>query len=76
MERKYDPADLSNYLREAEGFQAFSTDPLDVNYLNTYSGYDDLRISPIHDEHIYAVIHDENIAQIENGEPLNIRNIF
>lgn len=26
MERKYDPADLSSYLNEAEGFQTFSND--------------------------------------------------
>lgn len=76
MGRVYDPADLSSYLREAEGFQTFSNDPLDVNYLNTYSGCDDLSISPIQDEHIYAVIHDGNIAQIENGEPLNVSYFF
>ena len=76
MERKYDPADLSSYLNEAEGFQTFSNDPLDVNYLNTYSGCDDLSISPIQDEYIYAVIHDGNIAQIEKGEPLNVSYFF
>lgn len=76
MGRVYDPADLSSYLSEAEGFQTFSNDPLDVNYLNTYSGFDDLSISPILDEHIYAVIHDGNIAQIENGEPLNVSYFF
>lgn len=76
MERKYNPADLSKYLSEAEEYQTFSNDPLDKNYKNTYSGYDNLSISSIKDEHIYAVIHDGNIAQIKNGEPLNVSYFF
>ncbi len=31
MERKYNPADLSKYLSEAEEYQTFSNDPLDKN---------------------------------------------
>ena len=76
MERTYNPADLPNYLSEAEGFQTFSNDPLNPNYMNTYSGCDDLSISPIQDEFIYAVIHDGNIAQIENGKPINVSYFF
>lgn len=31
MERKYDPADLSSYLNEAEGFQTFSNEYVKEN---------------------------------------------
>ena len=76
MERKYNIADLSEYLSEAEEFQTFTYYENDLDRSNSYTGYDDLSISSIKDEHIYAVIHDGNIAQIENGEPLNISYFF
>ncbi len=77
MERKYSPSDLSSYLKEAERFQSFSNNPMDLDtYNNTYSGCDELRISPIRDDHIYAVIHDGNIKQLEMGEPLDVKYFF
>ena len=52
-----------------------------MNYLNTYSGCDDLSISPIQDEYIYAVIHDglsegevvisEGIVKARPGQAVN-----
>ena len=76
MERKYNPDDLSVYLKEAEEFQTFTYDPSDMDNWNTYSGYDELSISSIQDNHIYALVHPGNIAEINNKEPLNVKYFF
>ena len=76
MNRKYDPFDLPDYLDESERFQTFRYAPLNPELQNAYTGLDQLQISSIQDDHIYALIHDGNIAQIENGEPVSVSYFF
>ena len=77
MGRNYDPADIGNYLDEAESFQTFSNDPMDADhYMNSYSGFDNLKAAPITDQHIYALVHDGNIAQMNGNKPLDVCYFF
>ena len=76
MGRNYNPEDLSIYLKEAEDFQTFTYDSSNQDDWNTYTGYDELSISPIQDEHIYALVHQGNIDEIEKGIPLNVKYFF
>ena len=76
MNRKYDPFDLPDYLDEAERFQSFRYDPLNPDNQNRYTGLDDLSISSIQDDHIYAVIHEGNVAEIRDGKPVSVSYFF
>ena len=49
MGKGFDPLDLQDYLMKAEEYQTFSSDRKSTNYNNTYSGYDELKISTIND---------------------------
>ncbi|MBQ4187970.1 MAG: hypothetical protein II642_08805, partial [Firmicutes bacterium] len=76
MNRKYDPFDLPDYLDEAERFQSFRYDPLNPDNQNRYTGLDDLSISSIQDDHIYAVIHEGNVTEIRDGKPVSASYFF
>ena len=52
MERKYNIADLSEYLSEAEAFQTFTYYENVLDRSNSYTKYDKLNISTIHDKQL------------------------
>lgn len=77
MGTSYDPNALDKYMQKAESFQSYSTDRKDLDHFNNpYSGFDNLKPAPIRDEFMYALIHEGNINQMNNGQPLTVQYFF